>query len=57
MGRTLEEILAQEDPHMVADARRLAAEMLLDIEKAECVTLNKDAAKESSDHQKATDSN
>lgn len=35
MGRTLEQILAQEDPQMVAEARKLAAEMLLDIEKAE----------------------
>lgn len=57
MGRTLEEILAQEDPHMVADARRLAAEILLDIEKAECASLDRGAAEESPIQQKATDSN
>lgn len=51
MGRT------QDDPKAIADVRRLAIKMLLDIEKAEYVTLNKDAVKESPDHQKATDSN
>lgn len=35
MGRTLEQILQQEDPQMVAEARKLAAEMLRDIEKTE----------------------
>ncbi|WP_312627228.1 hypothetical protein [Scandinavium sp.] len=35
MGRTLEQILVEEDPLMIAEARKLAAEMLLDIEKAE----------------------
>ncbi|MEW5559638.1 hypothetical protein AB1287_05215 [Enterobacter asburiae] len=35
MGRTLEQILVQEDPQMVAEARQLAAKILLDIEKAE----------------------
>lgn len=47
MGRTLEQILAQEDPQMVADAQKLAAEMLLDIGKTERVMLKEKAIRES----------
>ncbi|MGL4725733.1 MAG: hypothetical protein ACRCWW_14720 [Scandinavium sp.] len=35
MGRTLEQILAQEDPQMVEEARAAAAKTLLKIEQAE----------------------
>lgn len=57
MGRTLEEILTQEDKHMIADARSLATEMLLDIEKVECVNLDEAAVKESQHQQETTDTN
>lgn len=41
MGRTLEQILAQEDPTVVKEARKMAAKILSDIRRAEQQELNK----------------